>query len=1120
MKFGVSWKAKGIRPEARETAMEAARRSGLSLDDWLNSVIMQQATQAGIPPYGSKAAVQAEQRELTAVNNRLDELSRRIERFTHTGAAAHPPQRQPQSRGPDQRAELTGRLDQYVHNTRPAQPMQPMQPRRAPAQPNGPRTPALDQALSEITARRQMLNGGAPSSPRRQPPASSPAAYAPPAARAQEAAQAHAPALLPAQDLSGLEEQLRKITNQIETLHQPGVEEAINALRAELGEIGHTLGEAMPWHSIETIEHQIQGLSQRIAEGRQSGVDKSALFAIEHGLVEVRDALRGLTPAEKLVGFNDAITGLAQKIDLIVAQRDPQTMAQLESAITTLRDMANHVASNDAVSALAAEVQALTDKIDYIAQASANTDALTSLEHRIDAFGQALAEQARNGNAVPPRLEALVQSLSDKIEQIQSAQQSHGDDVAAGRLDDRIAMLVERLDASDSRVSQLEAIERGLSDLLAHVQQSQAGADAEAQASEAMVVDALKHDLAQAQEALKYDIAQSQDAMKNDLVHSQFEIKDDIARTHDALNQLHGTIGELVSRLATIEQGIRSETRAAAPAPAVAGQEEEPFELAQQGGRVAVRLVDNALGVAGLDDMPLSRVAQLAEPEPTAPPMQPAQKPMAAGHGPIDPDLPPDQPIEPGSGALPLRANPAARITASEAVLGHARPTQEATALSGKSSFIAAARRAAQAAMQQEGLPVPAPEALDQTKRVDARPVRRRVMQRVKSLFVAASVVAIVVGSVQIATKSNMFNLGRLGTLTRATQQHVSMSRRADTVPEAPAAHSVRSAASPTATVQLPPRVAATPLALVPSGASINLLAPPDETVHFAAAPSSDPRRTAQSVAPDAKSAPAADITGSIPKAAADRSTQSTTAVALDHRADLPVGIGSLRLREAAAAGNSAAAYEVAMRFAQGRGVPANLTQAAQWYEQAAKKGLAPAQFRLASLLEKGKGVKKDLSRARALYFSAARQGHAKAMHNLAVLYAEGIDGKPDYTTAVQWFHDAAKHGVSDSQYNLGILYARGIGVEKSLPQSYKWFSLAAKQGDKEATKKRDEVASHMDAKALTAARHAVAEFVPAPQPRQATAVPTPPGGWDKASAARSPSVTTGTVNAIVFGKQ
>jgi localization factor PodJL len=182
--------------------------------------------------------------------------------------------------------------------------------------------------------------------------------------------------------------------------------------------------------------------------------------------------------------------------------------------------------------------------------------------------------------------------------------------------------------------------------------------------------------------------------------------------------------------------------------------------------------------------------------------------------------------------------------------------------------------------------------------------------------------------------------------------------------------------------------------------------------------------------------------------------------------------------------------------------VPANPREAAHWYERAAAKGLAVAQFRYASALEKGLGVKKDLARARRLYHAAAGQGNAKAMHNLAVLYAEGIDGKPDYATAVAWFRKAAQHGVADSQYNLGVLYARGIGVDQNLGESYKWFTLAAAHGDKDAAKKRDDVAGRLDASELAAARRAVNSFTAVPQPEKATAVPAPPGGWDKANAA------------------
>jgi localization factor PodJL len=196
----------------------------------------------------------------------------------------------------------------------------------------------------------------------------------------------------------------------------------------------------------------------------------------------------------------------------------------------------------------------------------------------------------------------------------------------------------------------------------------------------------------------------------------------------------------------------------------------------------------------------------------------------------------------------------------------------------------------------------------------------------------------------------------------------------------------------------------------------------------------------------------------------------------------------------------------VGLRYAEGRGVTANPTEAVRWLEAAAKQGLAMAQFRLAGFYEKGVGVKKDVETARRLYKTAAEQGNAKAMHNLAVLYAEGAALKPDYRTAAQWFRSAADHGVADAQYNLAILYARGIGVEQNLPEAYKWFSLAGAQGDKEALKKRDDVGARLDAPSLTAARLAAQTFTVEPQPDEASTVKAPEGGWDRANAGPKPA--------------
>ncbi len=43
MKPGIPWSVKGIEPEAREAAKDAARRSGMTLGEWLNSVILDQS---------------------------------------------------------------------------------------------------------------------------------------------------------------------------------------------------------------------------------------------------------------------------------------------------------------------------------------------------------------------------------------------------------------------------------------------------------------------------------------------------------------------------------------------------------------------------------------------------------------------------------------------------------------------------------------------------------------------------------------------------------------------------------------------------------------------------------------------------------------------------------------------------------------------------------------------------------------------------------------------------------------------------------------------------------------------------------------------------------------------
>jgi localization factor PodJL len=179
-------------------------------------------------------------------------------------------------------------------------------------------------------------------------------------------------------------------------------------------------------------------------------------------------------------------------------------------------------------------------------------------------------------------------------------------------------------------------------------------------------------------------------------------------------------------------------------------------------------------------------------------------------------------------------------------------------------------------------------------------------------------------------------------------------------------------------------------------------------------------------------------------------------------------------LQQAALSGDAAALYEIASRAAEGRGMAKDMTIAARLFERASQAGLPPAQERLAMMHTKGEGVPLDLKQAAFWYERAALGGNIRAMHNLATLLASGQNGKPDYAAALRWYGEAAESGLRDSQYNVGILLAGGIGAKPDQPKAFQWFSLAADQGDAEAARKRDEMAKRLSTAEMKAAKAAL----------------------------------------------
>jgi localization factor PodJL len=863
-----------------------------------------------------------------------------------------------------------------------------------------------------------------------------------------------------------LEQHLFKITSQIEALRRPdGIEQSIAAFRSELTQIRQAITEAMPRRAIESIEGEIRSLTRRIDDNKQSGTDAQALSGIERALSEIREVLRSLTPAEQLAGYDEAIRNLGAKLDLILrANDDPSTVQQLEGAIAALRAIVSNVASTDALARLSEDVRTLSSKVDQLSRSGDNGDSFAMLEQRIAALTSTLESRERpSGTESNEHLETALRGLSERIDRLPVGNDNAS---AFAHLEQRVSYLLERLEASTGQRASVDLgrVEDGLQDILRHLesQNTKFAAMAEdrrsVEAADGGVTDLVKREL-------------------SDFRFSQIETN---RHTQDSLETIHGTLGLVVDRLSMIEGDLRNErvqspalqpeTPAAAPSPAPPEPVMERIEIPPQPkpelpnpaamqAFFAAAPRDFQAAPALLSAAAATRaIGEILEPHPLQPPS-------------IEPGLPPDHPLEPGTRPSSRTGSPSERIAASESAISEipaVAPEKVST-----SSFIAAARRAAQAAAAAappEKGRGPLKAAGDKGKEPSS------ITSKIRSLLVGASVVVIVLGTFKMA----MTLLDGVSGYPAPAVESSSEPMPSAQTPAEDTKPTVQEPASPSLT-------SPTPI----GRQSFNYSTP---ATSEGSAPLAIPQGPSSPAVPPSSSG---DITGSIAPSSAGR---RLGLVQVPPTERLPDGIGGPALRTAALKGDATAAYEVGVRFAEGKGVAANFDEAAKWYDRAAQAGVVPAIFRLGTFYEKGLSVTKDVDIARRYYVQAAERGSAKAMHNLAVLDADGGGKGANYKSASQWFRKAADRGVADSQFNLGILYARGIGVEQNLAESFKWFSLAAAQGDADAARKRDDIAKRLDPQSLAAAKLAIQTFTPEPQPDDAVNVAAPAGGWDSAS--------------------
>jgi len=899
---------------------------------------------------------------------------------------------------------------------------------------------------------------------------------------------------------------------------------SLDALHDRLGQL-HTalngLPDSLPLRSLDDKMRKLWGAVEKFVQHQESHQPQS-LTAIETRLDEISRAIvasavstgAGGADAEVMKRVEARISALSRQIEESAhAAPSTETVDRLDSIarrVDTIAERldrpvaASNIGDSDILDAIEARFSDLAERLDTT---RASDDAIMGIETRLVAIAERLDRPAvvAPNSADPDILDAIEARFTDLAERLDTTRAS--DDAIMG-IEERLVSIAAKLDrpaptassVDPTLVSNLEAQIAGLSQFLSRPDQRRdemSELSPRLERLERSIVGSRDLMVEAAREAAERAVHALSDAPRGDFeavsgLADDMKLLENLSRRSDERNAktfeaIHDTLLKIVDRLGTLEHG-----NGATPAPEPRRKfelpqtpsmdlshdlpqeqlEEEVPEVrarpqwtpAQAAAAAAEAAMDEPLVEAEPARERRSMLGGLlsrknGEEAPQLPGMDvvETQIPTVDIDEPLDPGVA-NRPLEPGSGAPELNAI-MRRVRDNQGEAG-----KQGDADAAKTDFIAAARRAAQAA---------AAEA-DVMKRNAGEPsgtgkggsLSDMLKARRKPILMAAAAVMIALAGLQLGKSFLNDPSGLAGNGTETTSAPIiegtdTESQQLADQPAAEDSSSVRQAEQNAAEMSAQDGDAAPDDAMAQGGEEAGGPDKPlDNLAAMAPAGEGDITPAATPAPDNMAAAPAVSTPGAA-------------------KIEVPADAGPIPLREAAAAGDSKALFEIGARFAEGRGTKADLAQASKWYEKSAELGFAPAQYRIGNLYEKGNGVTRDIAKAKTWYQLAANQGNASAMHNLAVLFAMGTNGTADNDSAARWFTQAADLGVKDSQFNLGILAAKGVGMPQNLEESYKWFAIVAKSGDKDASTKRDEIAKSLRPEQLQRARASVELWKP-----------------------------------------
>lgn len=1040
-------------PELRDAAREAARRAGLSVDEWLAEAISEGSARAGVRQSRRSSGSRRMRQDVfpgtdLAESRRADRAwpqESRPQRSRHgrSHGVDHAPDPAPPQADPAQAAAIPAALGQPVL---PAIPPAD-DPRLIEAVAAiGRRLDAIDERISasrdatdEAVAKavhgiEARLADNAPretaSRPagRRGRPAPNSLAAAVAEIRQRQQQLDDGPSVEDQEILvDGLRRDLARVMETTEAAADK-LSPAIAGLQAETSRLRDSIGTLATSGDVGTLEQAVRTLADEVQRAREPADLVAVAGPIDLMRVQVGRLAEDVA-ANVHARVAQDVERLAQQVDgALGADRtglaDRDAIAKLFGELDEIRGRLSALAEPARVQSLARSVDELTETVARLGSSMLDSPALMK-ELR------PLLEEIREGVRAPAAdAPALAQGIADLDRKL--------DDLRAERREQPNATgaILGRIDALSAKVDQVAAVST-VGDVMDRLEQiGDALRQPALPSSDLASIHGMLRSLADKLDRVGQGAgSEALDGLERQVLALAGRI--DTRGSDPALAGLERTMGDLLAQVAllrdeapiqaaaeraarSVADSIGAETKGAAVSDGLGGLQAVLADMQAQQAAADKRLQATMEGVHSALEQLVSRLALLdgerrseavppaatvaapraARPlrdslrETTAPSPAPVAEPRAARRPEAlraAPPSPADEMIEPGA----VRPHPkqgeakTAPRMPAPKMPAPDMPDAEMPAGDIKASFIAAARRAAQAAAAEAAGASQSPSIVERSGEAKGSLVERLRAAIERRRRPLLLGIAAIV--LALGTLQALQGAGSRGTAPAAVSHEA-------TAPVDPATTQATGApALPRST----PSVAA-PAASAPD-AKVAETKGPDTKASDA---KSADTRAADAKSVDAKPAPAK------PEAAPQKGAETGAEAAkpalaakptLAAKPGLPrvsdmaslshdlagVPAGASSLRQAALDGDGSAIYELASRSVDGRGLPRDTALAAKLFDRLAGAGYAPAQYRLGSQYEKGLGLVRDQEKARLWYGRAAMQGHVRAMHNLAVMLAE-----------------------------------------------------------------------------------------------------------------------------------